>query len=164
MLLLVLSLIFPLVMILAMVSDCRTFEIPNSLPLTLTAIYPLAALSAGMSWQSILWAFAAGAVMLVAAVILFRFALLGGGDGKLLAAAVLWTGHERVLALLVVTALAGGVLALALLLYRHFPLAPGLSKFPVLRRLHTEKRDTPYAVAIGTAGLVNYPYLPILNG
>ncbi|MFP6748407.1 MAG: prepilin peptidase [Alphaproteobacteria bacterium] len=163
MLLLALSVIFLLIMIWAMVSDLRTFEIPNWLPLTLVVTYPLAALSAGMSWQPIFAAFALGGLMLVAAVILFRLGLLGGGDGKLLAAAVLWTGSERVLEFLAVTALAGGVLALALLSYRKFPLAAVLSGFPTMRRLHAEKRDVPYAVAIGAAGLINYPHLPILN-
>ena len=43
-----LSLVFPVVMILAMVADFRTFNIPNSLPLILVLTYPLAALSAGI--------------------------------------------------------------------------------------------------------------------
>ena len=119
MLLWALSLVFPVVMILSMLSDLRTFEIPNRLPLALVVGYPLAALSAGLSWQPQLWAFALGGLMLVIAVIMFVLGLMGGGDGKLLAAAAIWTGPERVLDFLIATALAGGILALALLVFRH---------------------------------------------
>ena len=163
MLLWALSLVFPVVMILSMLSDLRTFEIPNRLPLALVVGYPLAALSAGLSWQPQLWAFALGGLMLVIAVIMFVLGLMGGGDGKLLAAAAIWTGPERVLDFLIATALAGGILALALLVFRRLPLAAGLSSFPTMRRLHAEKRAVPYAVAIGGAGLVIYPQLPILS-
>ena len=163
MLLWALSLVFPVVMILSMLSDLRTFEIPNRLPLALVVGYPLAALSAGLSWQPQLWAFALGGLMLVIAVIMFVLGLMGGGDGKLLAAAAIWTGPERVLDFLIATALAGGILALALLVFRRLPLAAGLSSFPTMRRLHAEKRDVPYAVAIGGAGLGIYPQLPLLS-
>ena len=162
MLLWALSSIFPVVMILAMVSDLRSFEIPNYLSLTLVLIYPLAALSAGLSWQAVLWAFALGGLMLAAGIIIFMLGLIGGGDSKLLAAAVVWTGQERLLDFLVVTALIGGVLALALLLFRRLPLAIGLARFPAMRQLHTKKQEIPYAVAIGSAGLILYPNLPIL--
>ncbi|MBT5192520.1 MAG: peptidase, partial [Rhodospirillaceae bacterium] len=79
MLLWALSLVFPVVMILSMLSDLRTFEIPNRLPLALVVGYPLAALSAGLSWQPQLWAFALGGLMLVIAVIMFVLGLMGGG-------------------------------------------------------------------------------------
>jgi prepilin peptidase CpaA len=163
MLLTVLSLVFPVVMVLAMVADFRTFEIPNELSLVLALGYPLAALSAGFSWQQILWAIALGGLMLVIAVIMIALGILGGGDGKLLAAAVLWTGQERILEFLLVTALAGGALTMALMLYRRLPLADQFARIAALRKMHAEKRNVPYAVAIGGAGLIIYPHLPILN-
>jgi len=159
-----LSLVFPVVMVLAMVADFRTFEIPNLLPLVLVLGYPLAALSAGFSWQQILWAAALGGVTLVVAIVMFALGVLGGGDGKLLAAAALWTGREQILAFLLITALAGGVLTVALLLYRRLPLASHLAGIAALRQMHAKKRDIPYAIAIGGAGLIIYPHLPILNG
>ena len=158
-----LSLVFPVVMILAMVADFRTFNIPNSLPLILVLTYPLAALSAGFTWQQILWAFALGMLALLVAVVMFAVKIIGGGDGKLLAAATLWTGQERLLEFLLLTALAGGFLALGLLLYRRRPLASTLAGMATLRQLHEKKHDVPYAIAIGFAGLVAYPLLPILN-
>lgn len=160
----VLSLVFPLVMILAMVADFRTFEIPNGLPLLLILAYPLAALSAGFAGQQILWAFAPGAFMLLVAIVMFAMRIMGGGDGKLLAAAAVWTGWEQLLGFLLLTALAGGVLSAALLLFRRWPLAPQLAGVAALRQMHAKKRDIPYAIAIGIAGLVIYPRLLILSG
>ena len=54
MLVTMLSFVFPVVMMLAMVADFRTLEIPDRLSLALAAAYPLAALSARSSWQQIL--------------------------------------------------------------------------------------------------------------
>jgi len=131
-----LSFVFPVVMMLAMVADFRTLEIPDRLSLALAAAYPLAALSAGSSWQQILWSFALEAMMLLAAIVMFTLRIMGGGDGKLLAATALWTGHEHLMAFLLLTALAGGILTIALLLYRRLPLASQLAGIAALRQLH----------------------------
>ena len=163
MLLVALSLIFPMAMVMAMVSDVRNFEIPDSLPLLLLLAYPLTALSAGFSWQQILWAFSLSGLMLVVAIILFLLRIMGGGDGKFLAASVLWIGQERLWEFLFVTTLAGGVLALALILFRRLPLASALEGIATIQQLHAKKQDIPYAVAIGSAGLIVYPHLPVLN-
>ncbi len=53
------------------------------------------------------------AVFLIGAVLARGY--IGGGDVKLLAAAVLWTGPAGLSGLLILTALLGGVLALILL-------------------------------------------------
>jgi prepilin peptidase CpaA len=163
MLLMALTLIFPMAMVMAMVSDVRDFEIPNSLPLLLLVAYPLTALIAGFSWQQIFWAFSLSGLMLAIAIILFLLRIMGGGDGKLLAASVLWIGQERLWEFLFMTTLAGGVLALALMLFRRLPLASALKSIATIEQLHARKQDIPYAVAIGCAGLIIYPHLPVLN-
>ncbi len=163
MLLMALTLIFPMAMVMAMVSDVRDFEIPNSLPLLLLVAYPLTALIAGFSWQQIFWAFFLSGLMLAIAIILFLLRIMGGGDGKLLAASVLWIGQERLWEFLFVTTFAGGVLALALMLFRRLPLASALKSIATIEQLHARKQDIPYAVAIGCAGLIIYPHLPVLN-
>ncbi|MDP6874410.1 MAG: prepilin peptidase [Alphaproteobacteria bacterium] len=160
---LMLSLVFPVVMVLAMVTDLRTFEIPNRLTLVLVLAYPLAALSAGFAWQQILWAFALAVMVLLAGIVMFVLKIMGGGDGKLMAAAALWTGQELISEFLAITALAGGLLALTLLLYRRMPLSPALSELPTLSQLHEKKQDVPYAIAIGIAGLAIYPQVPLVN-
>jgi prepilin peptidase CpaA len=89
---------------------------------------------------------------------------MGGGDGKLIAAAALWTGPEAIMPFLLLIALMGGVLALVILLYRRLPLASTLASLTAFQKMHAEKRDLPYAIAIGIAGLIIYPRLPILVG
>jgi prepilin peptidase CpaA len=163
MLLMALTLIFPMAMVMSMVSDVRDFEIPNSLPLLLLVAYPLTALIAGFSWQQIFWAFFLSGLMLAIAIILFLLRIMGGGDGKLLAASVLWIGQERLWEFLFMTTFAGGVLALALMLFRRLPLASALKSIATIEQLHARKQDIPYAVAIGCAGLIIYPHLPVLN-
>ena len=163
MLVTMLSFVFPVVMILAMVADFRTLEIPDRLSLALAAAYPLAALSAGSSRQQILWSFALGGLMLLAAIVMFALRIMGGGDGKLLTATALWTGQEQLVAFLLLTTLAGGILTIALLLYRHLPPASQLTGIVALRQLHEQKRNVPYAIAIGGAGLIIYPHLLILR-
>ena len=97
------------------------------------------------------------------AIILFLLRIMGGGDGKLLAASVLWIGPDKLWEFLFTTAIAGGILALVLLLFRGLPLASAFKGFPALQQLHGRKNDIPYAVAIGCAVLLFYPNLPILN-
>ncbi|MDE0943266.1 MAG: prepilin peptidase [Alphaproteobacteria bacterium] len=164
MLLTVLSLTFPLVMIWAMVADFRTFEIPHSLPIALVVVFPIAAWAANMSWQQIAWACGLATFMLVVAILMVLFRVMGGGDGKLIAAAALWTGPEAIMPFLLLIALMGGVLALVILLYRRLPLASTLASLTAFQKMHAEKRDLPYAIAIGIAGLIIYPRLPILVG
>ena len=163
MLLIALSLVFPFAIVFAMVSDFRSFEIPDSVPLFLVIMYPITAICAGFSWSQIFWAFSLGVLVLVFAIILFSLRIMGGGDGKLLAASVLWIGPENLWEFLFTTAIAGGILALVLLLFRRLPLASAFKGFHALQQLHFRKNDIPYAVAIGCAGLLFYPNLPILN-
>ncbi|MDP6343924.1 MAG: prepilin peptidase [Alphaproteobacteria bacterium] len=159
-----LTLIFPLVMVLAMISDLRKFEIPDALSLLLVVAFVPVALLAGRGWVEIAWTFGLAALVLLAGIGLFMAGVMGGGDGKLLAAATLWTGREQLAEFLILTALAGGAVALTLLLFRRWPLADGLRRIEVLRRLHERKKDVPYAVGIGAAGLMVYPNLPLLAG
>ncbi len=163
MLLTALSLIFPVVMVLAMVSDFRHFEIPNGLSLVLLSAYPLAAIIGGLPWQTILWAFALGALVLIVMMIAFVFGVMGCGDCKLLAAAVLWTGTEQLLEFLLITSIAGGILSLSLLLFLRYPLPAVLSGMPTMQRMHAGEKNVPYAVAIAAAGLMVYPHLPMLD-
>ena len=57
----------------------------------------------------------AAPLVFVAGALLFSRGLIGGGDVKLLTAATLWAGPGLTPALLIVTALLGGLLTLALL-------------------------------------------------
>lgn len=95
-------------------SDLAEFRIPNRLNLAIALLYPAHVLAAP---AAVPWAVAIGIAMatLLAGLLPFRFGWIGGGDVKLLAAAALWAGPSGYPVLLIGTALAGGLMALAML-------------------------------------------------
>ena len=90
--------------------------------------------------------------MLGAGVVLSRFAMMGGGDSKLLVALAAWTGTSGLPSLLVAVSIAGGLLAVVMLAVRGAAvrLAPA-AHWP--RVLHSEA-PLPYAVAIAAGAAV----------
>lgn len=126
--------------------DIAERRIPNGLVLTLVAIglarilWGLAtgegALTPGADAAGALATFAVGAV-------LFHLGLVGGGDVKLVAAAALWLGAAAVWPFLLVTAVAGG--ALAVLFLVRAALA-GLAR--------DARPSLPYGVAIAAGGIL----------
>ncbi len=137
----------------AAVSDCLTFTIPNRISLALLALWP--------AWVAVTWpaadplgSLAVGFGVLVLGFAGFNAGVVGGGDAKLLAVVALWAGPARVIDVLMVTALAGGLLALPILVVltlrrRAFLAAGGTAASGG----SLWKQRTPYAVAIAMAGL-----------
>jgi prepilin peptidase CpaA len=105
----------------AAVTDGRSRRIPNLLPLGL-ALLGLARIAVELADGGGIAApaldLAAAAAIFLAGAVAFRFRLLGGGDVKLIAAAALWLGAAALGPFLLVTALAGGALALGFLVWR----------------------------------------------
>jgi len=122
--------------------DVRRLIIPNWISLAIAGLYPLHVLlgPAAVDWLS-----AAGLAALTLAVgfALFAANLVGGGDVKLMAAVALWAGPSDFPLLITVTAVAGGVVALALLLSRWRS-----------RKAETRSGVMPYGVAIAAGGLM----------
>lgn len=155
---LALVLAFPALVIIAALRDCTTFTIPNWISLALLALYPVAALSAGLSLASMGLALLIGFAALLAGMGMFAAGWIGGGDAKLLAAAAPWLGLTTLAPFLIVTAVAGGVLALLLLNLRSGRLAPFLANAPPwITRLGTRGENVPYGVAIAVGALVAFP-------
>ena len=157
------SLIFPIVLVAAMVTDLRRFEIPNVLPIVLACAYPVAAALAGHDLNQMLWHGAVGGCALLVGMIMFFLRVFGGGDAKLIAAVALWTGPSLVVDFTLFTAVFGGAIALVLLLFWRLPLPSALAGVPALRRLHTARNQVPYALAIGASGLLVYTNLPLFG-
>jgi len=152
--------VFPLVM--AAISDLHSLRIPNWLTAALAAAFPPVALlfRHNVDWLS---HFGAGIAVFAGAAMLFAFGFMGGGDAKLLAATALWTGLGQLLALLVVTALAGGLLALVMILLQH-PVAQA-SFLATVRRLPSfaqKNTPIPYGIPIAVAGILMAPSLGFL--
>jgi prepilin peptidase CpaA len=147
------AVVFPLLMLLAGAWDATTMRIPNWLTAgTALGFFPLA-LAAGMDGWLIGQHMAAGAALLLLGFLLFSFGYFGGGDAKLLAAAGLWLGYPAVLPLMMYTALAGGVLAIAIGLWfmlRWHAEIWGLSRGPPVK---TPNPDVPYGLALAAGAL-----------
>lgn len=99
----------------AAASDAMTMRIPNMLILYLLAGFALSTALSPPGWVDLAASVAVGAAILAVGLILFARGWMGGGDVKLLAVTGLWLGPAATPALLILTALAGGVLTLALL-------------------------------------------------
>jgi prepilin peptidase CpaA len=140
--------------------------ISNRLTLGLAAAFLPTALLLGLTPEQWGVHLGLGFAGLIAGMVLFAFRVMGGGDAKLIAATTLWLGVDGTVAFLVYTALAGGVLTLALMWARRnlaqmVPSLPG----PLGRHLES-KGDIPYGVAICAGGLLAISHadlLPLLH-
>lgn len=149
-----LLLVFPLLMAFGAAMDLLTMTIPNRISLLLVAAFVVVAPVAGLSTQDILIHLGVGALMLVAGFALFAFGGFGGGDAKLLAAASLWIGFHELGPFVMAVTLFGGVLAVAIILYRQLPPLP-LPEWA--ERLKEPGTGIPYGIAIMAGALAVYP-------
>jgi len=146
--------------LLAAANDIASMEIPDWISIALAALFPLAALHAGLSGAAIAFHFGVGFIVFVIGFGLFAANVLGGGDVKVIAAASIWTGLAGLPAFVLVMALAGGVLAAGMLLARR-ALPAGVARPAFLKRLLDRENGIPYAVAIAIGALVATPEMPL---
>lgn len=135
----------------AAASDAMTMRIPNMLVLYLLAGFALSLTVSQPGWGDLAASLAVGGAILAVGLLLFARGWMGGGDVKLLAVTGLWLGPAATPALLILTALAGGVLTLALLACHAFGAhrrAGG--KFAAFQ---DPVGRLPYGIAIATAAI-----------
>lgn len=150
-------LIFPLAMLAAAVSDLRSMTISNSLSLVVAGSYFVLAPLAGFTWQTIGLSTALAALVLILTFAMFALGWLGGGDAKLVTAAMLWMGPQHAGQFVFAMAIAGGLLAGTILLYRRLPLPIATTEQHWLVRLHGIETGIPYGVAIAAGALLALP-------
>ncbi|MEQ9643130.1 MAG: prepilin peptidase [Alphaproteobacteria bacterium] len=151
--------LLPALLLLAAGWDLWRMQIPNTLCALMAAGFVAAALLAGLPWPALLIQLGIGLATLAVTVVLFAFRLFGGGDGKLLAATVMWYAPSALPLLFLAMALIGGALALLFLLLRRRPLSPALARQPWLSRLLRRDAGIPYAPAIAGGALIALPDL-----
>jgi prepilin peptidase CpaA len=151
---------FPAAMVFAGSMDLLTMTIPNRISLALVAAFLLVAPFAGLGWVGFAGHVGAGALMLAIGIVMFSLGWLGGGDAKLLAAAALWMGFENLLPYIVLVGVAGGLLALVVLLYRRLTPPLWLCRQAWAMRLHDSNGGLPYGIALAGAALWIYPSTP----
>jgi prepilin peptidase CpaA len=153
--------IFPGLMACAAASDLLTMTIPNKLSLALVVAFAGFALAGTLAWDAILMHVAAGTVVLLLCFAMFAFGWIGGGDAKLAAAIALWFGFGVLLDYLLLAAVAGGALTIAILCLRGTTLPAFALRWDWLTRLHDRRSGVPYGIALAAAALVIYPHTPI---
>jgi prepilin peptidase CpaA len=159
-----LLLVFPALVILAGLRDVVSYTIPNWISLALMAAFPLAALAVGLPLGAAGLHLAIGAAALVAGMAMFALGWIGGGDAKLFAAAALWLGWPAVGTFLVVTGLAGGGLAVGLLMLRSPLVRPLVIVGPAwFTRLAEPGENVPYGLAIAVGALVAFPAAAVMQ-
>lgn len=160
-----LALLLPALVLTAAVSDAMTYRIPNWIPLALAAGFVPAAFAAGLPGAA--WGLhaLAGAGALIAGMILFALRWIGGGDAKLMAAAAFWLGWPGVAAFLAFSALAGGALAIMILMLRAPTIRPLAQTGPRwVVRLADPKEGVPYGIALAVGALAAFPASPLGAG
>lgn len=145
------------VMIAGAVYDATTLTIPNWISGLLVALFPIAALVAGLSWAEAGIHVAVGFAALLAGMGLFAAGIIGGGDAKLFAAIALYVGATQFTFFLFAVALAGGVLACLFLAMRWIGVASANTRFSWVGRVASVGAGIPYGIAIAAGGLFVLP-------
>jgi prepilin peptidase CpaA len=139
--------------------DLRTYEIPD----TITVVIIIGAVLFGFGTPGFDWASHAAAGGIFFAFGLFAFARgwLGGGDVKLMTGCACWATLGNLAEQVVLIALAGGVLALVLILLRRSLALAGVTGDNAPRLVQVGAH-LPYAVAIaGGMAVWGLRHLPL---
>lgn len=144
--------------------DLTTMKIRNEIVIFLVAAYAALAPLAGFSFGAIGLSFLVALCVFVCAFVLFGLGWIGGGDAKLITVIALWLGFDHTLSYILITAILGGLLTLAILLFRSMSLPPSVLNVRWIARLHSIRSGIPYGVAIAAGALVILPRTPWMTG
>lgn len=160
----VIFVVFPFAMVFAAISDMVSMTIANRVSVILVATFMIIAPLVGLSWPQYGMHLAAGAALLTITFALFSFGAMGGGDAKLISATAVWMGFgDALLQYLIVSTILGGVLTVAIVLYRNSQLPIVAGEIGFLRRISDKSEGIPYGIALGLGGLLIYPVSPLVQ-
>ena len=148
-----------LALVLAAGFDLWRYEIPD----TLTVLIIVAAVLFGLGTPGFNWAShaAAGGAFFAFGLLAFVRGWLGGGDVKIMTGCACWASLPSLAEQMVLIALAGGVLAMALMLVRRGLVLAGVAGDDAPRLIRVGA-DLPYAVAIaGGMAVWAWRHLPL---
>jgi prepilin peptidase CpaA len=149
--------VFPTLMIIAGAGDAISMRIPNWLTVAIAlAFFPMAFATA-MPWAMLGMHVVVGIAMFILGFVCFSFGLFGGGDAKLLAAAGLWLGWPELMPFLMMTAFAGGILALCVMAWSLIDLNAQYGEGRLVKRLRNIKPNVPYGYAFAIGAILAFP-------
>lgn len=151
----------PALMIVAAVSDCASYRIPNWLTALTAALFFPMAWATGMPLAEFGWHIVTGVILFIAGYLLFALRLFGGGDAKLMAAAGLWFGAPDSVSFLVMTAIAGGAVAVIFaawsVISMFWDIHGGKTSQPLRERLRQFAPKLPYGLALAVGAILAFP-------
>lgn len=161
--------LYTLLLCIAAAMDTWKFIIPNTVTVALVVLFIVTTLLLpyDMGWRDWLSHLGAAAAVLAGGAVMFAFNKMGGGDVKLMTAVAFWTGFEYLADLLLYIALAGGALAIGLIIGRKLLMGlmtarASLAKLAVPRVL-LNGEPVPYGLAIAPSAIFLGTKLPQLG-
>lgn len=148
--------IFAGCMLAASWSDMTSMTIPNWISLVLLAGFFVITPFVWQGWANFGIHILVGLACFAAGIAMFALGWMGGGDAKLLAATSIWWVWADLLYYLFYTALAGGALALFLILGRKY-LPVRFLTTEWMHRLFKDEKKMPYGLALAFGALVTLP-------
>ena len=160
---LLITTLFPGLMVVAAFADLLTMTIPNRLIIALAAGFFIVAALIGLGWADISVHIAVAIGAFALSLALFWLGWIAGGDVKLFVATSLWVGPQWIVAYSFYASALGMSLALILLVWRALRLPSMLASQGWLVRLHSPQEGIPYGIALAGAGLLIYPSTPFMS-
>ena len=137
----------------SIVTDLNKRQIPNTIPVTLLALFTVYAAIGGIEPFGSLWEnFAIGAGILAVGIALYTSGHFGAGDSKLLAVAGVWIGPSLVYMSIFMCVFAAFTFALCM-----FALLP-------IRRARRMRSQLPFAIAIAPPAMIAMALRAFSNG
>jgi len=147
-------------MLWAAYSDLTRYILPNTLCLATALLYPLYIFSTyidghGLPLEDIFIALAIAVAIFAVCAGFFALNIMGGGDVKLLPAVALWAGASHVLPYLFITSMAGGLIAIVIIVINRVKASKyhKSSENINLSMAQKEISAVPYGIGIAFGGL-----------
>lgn len=149
--------LFATLMIVAGIGDALSLRIPNLLnQIILISFFPLA-WAAGMPLEIFGLHILTCIVLLIIGFLFFSANVIGGGDAKLLATAGLWIGPMQAAPFLAQTVIAGGVLALIVLIGARISSTWQIYDGPFSSKVAGFRPQIPYGYAFAIGAILVFP-------
>ena len=145
----------------AALKDIETLTITNGLNGLIAFLFIPAVIVSAPGWDVTGAHLLAGLVAFAVSFLLFLMGVFGGGDAKMVPGVMLWLGPQAAMPFLMVMAVAGGALALFVVLARRIvpaAAAPGFARETLL-----PGNGVPYGVAIAAGAIACVPLSPLLQ-
>ncbi len=148
---------WPFLVVYAAIGDFMTMRIPNWLNLSIFLLFFPAALLAGMPLEQFLWHVAAFCFTLIIGFTLSMTIRFGGGDAKMMAALAIWFGWDLLPAFIAFSAIAGGLLAIAMKAWQMMRVEDTVWNGGRLSKVLFRDLDLPYGIAFASGALFVFP-------